>query len=612
MITHILLIIGLTICTTPLLQAENITLSEVSNDLTSASLNVILDTNEAIIQDSVIFSTNNPMVTVQSWKSSVAPHMKFDQLANMPRQVYTGTMTFYIVLQSTENTPNGLILFMHYLTTHHQSPQERQFVLTPAISTRSVEEPFQATAKNSATQAAPAAHRYRKDGMPTDNHVPSLLEQGYESLHTLVTMMKTYFTKFTKGLSELFTASSSLPLQILIAFLLGMLMSLTPCIYPMIPITVGLLGASSSNSWTRNFLLAMCYTLGMATTFALLGLITVLFGAQCGKLLCNPWFIVLLISFLAYCGGSMLGLYEFYTPRFLQPSVQHKQGGRLVSAFFFGIISGTFASPCMSPGLALILSAAATLGNNVLGFMLLFAFGIGVSMPLLIIGTFSGALNVLPRAGMWMNDVKKAFGFLLIMMCFYYAQSLIPVFMAWLGAALFAIICGTLYATNIRYTKSLVGALVVIIISTTLVTTGFFAAYRGLIVWHVAKLAPKENYVIWNKNYDIARAQAQAEHKFILADFTATWCPMCVLLDKQILQHPDTAIIFDKIIPVKIDGSSNRDVQFNELTKRFNILGIPQLLLIDPMSEAVIHIWGSELLGSPAAQFRDEFLAKIQ
>ena len=109
---------------------------------------------------------------------------------------------------------------------------------------------------------------------------------------------------------------------------------------------------------------------------------------------------------MAYLALSMFGFYDMYVPNILQTknNVNHK--GSLFSAFVFGAISGSIASPCLSPGLALLLTIVATLGNNLLGFLLLFSFGIGLSIPLLIIGTFSSSINILPQAGMWMIEVK--------------------------------------------------------------------------------------------------------------------------------------------------------------------------------------------------------------
>jgi len=121
-----------------------------------------------------------------------------------------------------------------------------------------------------------------------------------------------------------------------------------------------------------NFLLALAYTFGIATTFACFWASYQLYGPLCGQLLMEPLFIAGLVAILAYLGFSMLGFYDVYVPKFFQPSKKSARGGSLFSSFIFGAASGTIASPCVSPGLILLLSIVATLNSKILGFLLLF------------------------------------------------------------------------------------------------------------------------------------------------------------------------------------------------------------------------------------------------
>src|SRR5581483_1012022 len=164
---------------------------------------------------------------------------------------------------------------------------------------------------------------------------------------------------------------------------------------------------------------ALAYTMGIATTFAIFGLLASCTGPLCGQLLMQPLFIIGLVILLAYLGFSMFGLYSIYIPKFF--TISHKKhNGSLFSSFIFGAASGTISSPCVSPGLALLLSIVATLGNKFLGFLYLFIFGVGLGLPLLIVGAFSSSLSLLPQAGTWMIEVKKFFSFIIFGMCFYY------------------------------------------------------------------------------------------------------------------------------------------------------------------------------------------------
>ena len=226
-------------------------------------------------------------------------------------------------------------------------------------------------------------------------------------------------TSLSKYLQKALRTSESHIFRLFLVFFLGLLMSLTPCIYPMIPITAGILQAQGSSSIGRSFLLAFIYTLGTSTTFATFGLVAALTGHLFGQLLVNPIFMLIIISILVYLGLSMFGLYDMYVPKFMEQTNYHQKKGSLFSVFIFGAISGSIASPCLSPGLALLLSIVATLGNNVLGFLMLFIFGLGLSMPLLIVGTFSNSINMIPQNGPWMVEIKKLFGFMLLAMCVY-------------------------------------------------------------------------------------------------------------------------------------------------------------------------------------------------
>src|SRR3989339_647615 len=163
------------------------------------------------------------------------------------------------------------------------------------------------------------------------------------------------------------------------------------------------------------------------STLACLGLLATVAGSSFGSLLSQPLFVIALVLFIGYMSLTMIGIVDMYIPPFMQGEIKfYKNFGPYMSAFLFGAISGTIASPCVSPGLALLLSIVATMGNNLLGFILLFAFGIGLSFPLIVIGTFSNSIYLLPKSGMWMVEIKKALGFVMLATCFYYLSNIAP------------------------------------------------------------------------------------------------------------------------------------------------------------------------------------------
>ncbi len=212
---------------------------------------------------------------------------------------------------------------------------------------------------------------------------------------------------------------------LILAFLAGILVSFTPCVYPMIPITVGILQAQATQSMFYNFLSALSYVLGISTVYASLGYISASTSIIFGRWLASPWFIIFIIIFFLYLAFSMFGFYELYMPSFLTRNTEFSAKRSLIHSFLFGAISGTVASPCLTPALAVLLTIAAKTGNPLLGFLYLFFFSLGMGTLLLLIGTFSGALHLLPRAGEWMDEIKKAFGFMMLAVCVYFLTPLL-------------------------------------------------------------------------------------------------------------------------------------------------------------------------------------------
>lgn len=226
-------------------------------------------------------------------------------------------------------------------------------------------------------------------------------------------------------LETLLNGTHSLTFVLFASFVAGILASFTPCIYPMIPITLGIITAQRSKSMLNNFFLSLSYGVGIATVYAMLGYVSVKTNLMFGQWLGHPVFIAAMIALFLYLAFAMFGFYEMYVPRFLQArSSSTYRGGSIAYSFLFGILSGAAASPCLTPALALLLGFVAKQNSPLVGFAVLFAFAMGISMLLIVVGTFSSALSFLPRAGSWMIEVKKIFGFMLLGVCVFFVQPL--------------------------------------------------------------------------------------------------------------------------------------------------------------------------------------------
>lgn len=267
-------------------------------------------------------------------------------------------------------------------------------------------------------------------------------------------------------LDQAVTTGQSSPFYILLlAFFAGILVSFTPCVYPMIPITAGILQAQEHRSLLYNFFSSLMYIIGMSLVYASLGYLSATTSIIFGKWLANPLLISVVIIFFLYLAFAMFGFYEFYIPQFLSNHGIEKKQGTLINSFIFGIISGTVASPCLTPALAILLGIVAKQANPIMGFLMLFCFALGMGILLLVIGTFSAALNLLPRAGFWMEHIKTMFGFCILAACVYFAQPFIPDRIIFCLYALVAWVAAIFYLRNARASKL---ALVLAIISSLL------------------------------------------------------------------------------------------------------------------------------------------------
>ncbi|MDF2773919.1 MAG: thiol--disulfide interchange protein [Geminicoccaceae bacterium] len=222
------------------------------------------------------------------------------------------------------------------------------------------------------------------------------------------------------------TTLSGQPLLALpLLFAAGVLTSLTPCIYPMIPITAAIVGGHSASEtrparW-RPLLLSLTYAVGLAIVYSALGLFAGLTGTLFGTISTNPWLYFAMANLLVLAGLAMLDVIPVRMPAALvQRASTAGTGGRFSGALVMGAMSGLVAAPCSAPVMAAVLTWVTTTKSAGLGFAYLFAFSLGMCALLVVVGVSSGALSRLPRAGVWMVRVKKLFAFVMLGVAEYY------------------------------------------------------------------------------------------------------------------------------------------------------------------------------------------------
>lgn len=205
---------------------------------------------------------------------------------------------------------------------------------------------------------------------------------------------------------------SGSPFDYLLAFWGGVLLSFTPCVYPLIPITIGYVGINAATSKFRGFILSLIYVTGIAVTYSLLGLIAALSGQVFGRISSQPITYVIAGTIIFLFGLSMLDVFQISSPNIIKLPKHKKQN--YFSTFVLGLFSGLIIAPCLTGALAAILTYLAAKRNILYGMTLLFSFAFGMGFILILSGTFSGILLGLPKAGRWLAYIKK-FSALLIL-----------------------------------------------------------------------------------------------------------------------------------------------------------------------------------------------------
>lgn len=202
-------------------------------------------------------------------------------------------------------------------------------------------------------------------------------------------------------------------------YLAGLLVSFTPCVYPVIPLTVAYIGGRGK-SHINGFILSLFYVLGTAITYTALGAVAALSGSLFGTMQSSPWTNVVVANICILLGLSMLGVFSLHTPESFKRLMAHKYQHEFIGALLMGAVAGLIMGPCTAPVLGVVLGYVATHQNIVYGMSLLFVFSLGMGTILIALGTFAGLLKHLPKAGNWMVWVQRAFGFIFIAMGEYF------------------------------------------------------------------------------------------------------------------------------------------------------------------------------------------------
>lgn len=397
------------------------------------------------------------------------------------------------------------------------------------------------------------------------------------------TSIASFFTNLPNQLQNQNSA-----LLILIIFLLGILMSLTPCIYPMIPITISLLGIDQKSFGQR--LYAGClYMAGIGITFSILGLLSASGTIVFGSITSHPVFIIISSIILLIMALSMLGL----TPSFLNLSITIKLPHWIEQSsflpFFYGIASGTITSPCVSPGLLGLLTLASQQNNLFIAWLWLFIFGCGLAFPLFCIALISNTALRLPGSGTWMNTLKEFLGIILL---FVIHKNIIMVS----NFIVSSIIISIIFIVYIIYKiYNNINILYHVFFATLIFSSILFMLHKNKSIQTVE--TNDHNKTEWHYNINNAIADAKQNSKLLLVDFGAEWCSSCVEIEKKLLHKQSfTSKISNIVTLCKID-CTKPEATTQALMKQYQIRGLPTILLLNPNKQEIIKKYDSSLFG---------------
>lgn len=388
----------------------------------------------------------------------------------------------------------------------------------------------------------------------------------------------------------------SLGLSLLAFFGLGLLLAFTPCSLPMLPILAGVVVGSGARP-RRGFALASSYVLSMALVYAGLGVVAALLGGNLQAVLQQPWLLGSFAALFVLLSLPMFGFFELQLPGFLRDRLEQagrqRQGGSLLGAAVLGALSGLMVGPCMTAPLAGALLYIAQSGNAVHGGLVLFALGLGIGLPLLLVVTLGN--RFLPKPGAWMDIVKGVFGMLLLATALIIARPLLAEALwvgLWGGLLLIVAFSAIVQARQLRHGAMIFGpgGLILGIWGVLMLIGAAGGAddpWQPLKVYRAGSAVSNENhqdaFITVSDPQALQREldTAQSQGQWVLIDYYADWCVSCKIMEKQVFAKPDVLGALNGVRLLRLDVTADNAAS-RELLGRYKVPGPPSLLWIGP------------------------------
>jgi thiol:disulfide interchange protein DsbD len=402
---------------------------------------------------------------------------------------------------------------------------------------------------------------------------------------------------------------------LLLVFGAGFLVSLTPCVLPMVPITIGIIGARSAGSRLQAIALSATYVAGLAIVYSALGIAAGFTGMMFGAWMQSVWVVGAISFFFVIMGAAMFGFFDIGLPSALQTRLsQIGGGGGFGGAFVIGMVGALVAGPCSGPVLLSIIALIGQKGEVALGALLMVVFSIGMGLIFLAAGAFS---TTLLRPGAWMDTVKKSFGIVMWVGAIYFLAPHLSAVTTALVTSAMLIVTATFawpsdegdgfWIARTRKLYSVVGGLVgAYLLVGVLLTKGFILPPLQLGAPAAQGPAASGSRIAWSKDEAKSIALAQAQNRPLLIDFTADWCAACKELEHYTYTNPDVIAASENMVPVMVDATDGSDPQVKALLEKYQVRGLPTVKFLRPDGQPLEHLTVTGFLAA------EDFLPRMQ
>jgi thiol:disulfide interchange protein DsbD len=374
--------------------------------------------------------------------------------------------------------------------------------------------------------------------------------------------------------------------------LLGLGLSLTPCVLPMVPIlSFIIVGEGVKVSRARAFGLSVTYAMGMALVYTALGVAAGLIGEGLAATLQNPWVLGGFALLMGLLSLSMFGFYELQLPSALQQKLTNASGsqssGKLAGVFAMGAISALIVGPCVAAPLAGALLYISQTRDVVIGASALFSMAVGMSVPLLLVGLSAGAL--LPKAGRWMEAVKRFFGVLLLAMAWWMVSPVLPGLVAMLGWSALGIGYGMYLLTGGKWGAKAFGLAFAVLGAVQLV--GAATGGRDALAPLAHLRGNQVEHLQFTRVKTVAQLEAALKNtggKTALLDFYADWCVSCIEMEKLTFVDPQVRARMSDSVLLQVDVTAN-DSDDKAMLKHFTLFGPPAIIMFDGQGQEILN-----------------------